>query len=63
MKDLTGVLPLEPGDRAQQRGIAAPGRAEQHQELATRDGQVDLVERNEGPEVLGQVANLKMRHA
>ena len=32
---------LEPGDHAQQRGLAASGRADKDDEFAVLDGQVD----------------------
>ena len=35
---------LEPGDHAQQRGLAAPGRPEQGDQLAGREGQADIVQ-------------------
>src|SRR5690606_21791698 len=41
--DLTGVGLLEPGDRAQQGGLAATARPEQDDELAAADAQCDVV--------------------
>ena len=40
-----GVRRLEAGDDAQQRGLAAAGRAEQHHRLAARDVEVERLER------------------
>ena len=36
---------LEPGDHAQQRRLAAAGRADEHHELAARDREADVVDR------------------
>src|SRR5690606_38541228 len=44
-RDGAGRRRLQPGQRAQQRRLAAPGRAEQREELPVLDGQVDTVER------------------
>ena len=44
---------LEPGHHPQGRGLAAAGRAEQREERALRDGQVQVVDRGEGTERLG----------
>ena len=40
---------LEAGDGAQQRGLAAAGRAEDRDELARRDGEVDAVQHRRAP--------------
>ena len=37
---------LEPGDHAQQRRLTAPGRADQDDELAVRDAERDVVDRD-----------------
>jgi hypothetical protein len=50
--DAPGVLPLEARDHAQQRGLPASGRAEEADELARPDVEVDAVERGEGAEAL-----------
>jgi hypothetical protein len=46
--DARGHL-LEAGDHAQERGLAAPGRADEHHQIAVLDRQVD------GPHRLGPV--------
>ena len=51
--DAAGVLRLEPGDHAQQRGLAAARGAEEADELALLHLQRDVVERGEGAEALG----------
>jgi hypothetical protein len=38
---------LQPRDHAHRRGLAAARRAEQDQELAVRDGQVEIVDADE----------------
>ena len=50
---------LEAGDAAQQRGLPAPGRAEQGHDLARRDVERDAVEH--GPRAVGgdEVADLE----
>ena len=44
--DAAGGRVLEPGDHPQRRGLAAPGRAEQREELAVGDVEVDVVDRD-----------------
>ena len=51
--DRAGVLHLEAGDHAQQRGLAAAGRPEEADELAALDLERDVIERREGAEALG----------
>ena len=48
-----GVLRLQAGDHAQQRGLAAARGAEEADELALLHLQRDVVERGEGAEALG----------
>ena len=48
--DLALARRLEPGDDAQERGLAAARGAEQHHELLVGDGQVDRMQRGEGAE-------------
>ena len=51
--DAAGILHLEAGDHAQQRGLAAARRAEEADELARLHLERDVVERAEGAEALG----------
>ena len=53
---------LEPGDHAQGRGLAAARRAEQADDLAGRDVEIDIVDRDERAELLGDLAELDGRH-
>ena len=53
--DLAVVGVLEAGDGAQQRALAAAGRADQHGELAVGDVEVDAAHRMHGAEALVQV--------
>jgi hypothetical protein len=45
------------GDDAQQRRLAAAGRAEQGDQFAGRDVEIDVVERDEIAEALGDIAD------
>jgi len=47
MKISPAVGSLQPRDHAEQRGLAASGRAEQHQELALANREVHVVDRIE----------------
>src|SRR5262249_51852790 len=49
-EDVTRSLLLEPGDDAKQGRLAAPGRAEQHQEFAIARGKRDTVYRGDRSE-------------
>ena len=51
---------LEAGDHAQRGRLAAPGRAEQGEELARPDEQVEVVDRGERAEPLGDAAQLEV---
>ena len=53
-QDLTAARPLEPGEHAQGRGLAASGRAEQREELTRLDLQIDSVDGRDAVEVLAQ---------
>jgi hypothetical protein len=52
-EDPTGRGSLEPGDQPEARGLAGAGRAEQREELAVLDLEVDVVDRNDRAELLG----------
>ena len=43
--DDAGVLPVEPGEQPEQGALAGPGRPHQHEEIARRDRDRDLAER------------------
>ena len=53
-RDLAGRRLLEPGDHPQGGRLAAPGRAEQGEERARGDREIEVVDRHEGAEPLGQ---------
>ena len=53
---------LEPCDHAERRGLAAAGRPEQAHHLAGFHVEVDVVDRGERAEVLGEVAQLDVGH-
>jgi hypothetical protein len=55
-ENLTGGRLLEAGDHAQGRGLPAPGRPEQREELAARHVQVDAVDSGHLGELLRQLA-------
>src|SRR5262245_10613671 len=52
--DPAGRLDVEPGDGAQERGLAAARRAQEADELALGDLERDVPERGEGAELLGE---------
>jgi hypothetical protein len=54
LENATRRLYVEPGDRAQQRGLAAPRRAEEADEFAGKDLQRNVLQRGEHAELLGQ---------
>src|SRR5207244_10626147 len=54
-RHLTSVRPVEAGDDAEQRGLAGPGRAEQRQQLAIGNPEVDIVERGEVAKLFREV--------
>jgi hypothetical protein len=56
------VRTLEAGDAAQSRGLTGGARAEDHEELAGGDIQVDATERLHVAEAFGQPANLQLGH-
>jgi hypothetical protein len=56
LHDAPGALRLQPGDDAQQGRLAAARRAQEADELALADRQVDAAERIEGAEALADAA-------
>ena len=40
---------LQPGKQVEQRGLAAAGGTEQHQELAVVDGEIEVLEHGDAP--------------
>ena len=61
-RDLAAGDVLEPGDHAQQRRLAAAGRADQHDELAVRDVDAHAVQDLHGTEGFPDVADIDGRH-
>jgi len=59
--DAARGLDVEPGDRPEQGGLAAPGRAEEANELALDDLERDVVEGGEGAELLAEAADPEIR--
>ena len=53
---------LQPRDHAQQGGLAAAGRADQHDELAVANGDIDAVDDVRRAERLADVADRDRRH-
>ena len=60
--DLSGRGGFQPGDDAQQRGLAAARCAQQDHEFLVRDGQVDVVQGLICPEGLGDILDLDFGH-
>ena len=58
--DPPGGRLLEPGHHPQRRRLAASGRAEQREERALRDGQVEVVDGGERAERLGDAGQAKI---
>ncbi len=54
---------VQPGDQAQQGGLAAARRPQQRDEFAARDRQIDAIEHGRGAEALGDAANVEVRDA
>ena len=55
---LAGIGLFQAGDDAQQRGLAAAGRAQQRHQLAAGEVQADIVQRGEGAEGLADMVYL-----
>ena len=53
---------LEPGDQAQRRRLAGAGLAEQHEELAVGDVEIEVLQRGVAAEGLGDVLELDVGH-
>ena len=60
--DSAGIGPLEPGDQPQGGGLAGPGRAEQHDELAVADRQAEIADRDDLAEPLGDPVEYHLSH-
>ena len=60
--DLAGARLLQPGDDAQQRRLAAAGRADEDDELAVRDVEVDVVEHLDRAEGFRDAAEAEVGH-
>src|SRR4051812_46925573 len=56
-RDFAGVGHLEPRDDAEERGLAAAARPEQHGQRSARDGERDVVKGDEVAEPFRYVAN------
>ena len=61
-ENAAGGRDLEPGDHAQGRGLAAAGRAEQHEEAAVGDDEVRVAHRDEVAEALVQALEADLGH-
>ena len=61
-EDLAGGRLLQSGDQAQRRRLAGAGLAEQHEELAVGDVEVEVLQRGVAAEVLGDVLELDVGH-
>jgi len=61
--DAPGALCLQPGDDAQQRGLAAARRAEEADELTLGDLEMDVAKRCEAAKVLADAGQLQVTGA
>ena len=61
-EDAPGVGPVEAGDEAERRRLAAPGGPEQGEELALREREIDPVERDHLAELAPQLLQLDVGH-
>ncbi|MCY1227101.1 hypothetical protein D9M72_393610 [compost metagenome] len=59
---LAARRPVETGDHAQQRGLAAARRADEDDELAVPNLQVDVMDDVDGAERLGHIGKLDVAH-
>ena len=60
--DRAGIRALEPGDRAQRRGLAGGARTQDGEELAGRDLEVDAGERLNLAVALDEAPDGQLRH-
>ena len=60
-RDAPRIRLHEPGDGAQQRGLAGPGTAEQHEQLTAINGKAQGIERGDRAEADGQSGNVQQR--
>ena len=58
----TGILPLQPGDQAQGRGLAGTRRAQQHDQLAVPDVERETGDRLDLAESLGHGGEADLSH-
>ena len=61
-QDLAAIHRRQPGDTTQQRGLAATGRADEHQEAAFLDGEVDALQHLRRAEPLHETIDFEKRH-
>src|SRR5262249_12525226 len=61
-EDPARVRPVEAGDEAQRRRLAAARRSEQRQELALAELDVDALERLEAAELTVKILEVEVRH-
>src|SRR5229473_235991 len=59
--DRSGGGGLQPGEDAQQRRLAAPGRADDREELAARDVERDIVDGDQAAEGLDEITDADRR--
>ena len=55
--DAAGIGRLQPGQQAEQRGLAAARAAQQGEQLAAGDLEIDIVDGDDGAEALGRPFN------
>ena len=61
-EDASSVGPVEAGDEAERRRLAAPGGPQQREELALREREIDPVQRDHLVELAPQVLQLDVGH-
>ncbi len=60
--DRAGIGLFEPGDQPQQRRLAGAGRSQQHDELAVRNGDAQVLDRLDGAEAFGDAVDKNFSH-